>query len=227
MTDVPEFCRLDRRKRAIIDAARSLFVEQGFERTTLGEIVERAGGSLATVYKVFGNKDGLLDAVVFEKAASAELIIQHAFAQGGSPSEVLHRVAQGLRTHFLDPEVVALVRIVIARSVQDVDFARNFFERTAKRDHASLKTLFAYWQDLGIPMTGTPDMLSECQLAHKSGYMAPMRSATVPGWTPPPNACARGSTSLSGGRAWRPSRFRRPVLDECVGEHPSRTLSTR
>lgn len=161
MTDVPEFCRLDRRKRAIIDAARSLFVEQGFERTTLGEIVERAGGSLATVYKVFGNKDGLLDAVVFEKAASAELIIQHAFAQGGSPSEVLHRVAQGLRTHFLDPEVVALVRIVIARSVQDVDFARNFFERTAKRDHASLKTLFAYWQDLGIPMTGTPDMLSD------------------------------------------------------------------
>ena len=161
MTDVPEFCRLDRRKRAIIDAARSLFVEQGFERTTLGEIVERAGGSLATVYKVFGNKDELLDAVVFEKAASAELIIQHAFAQGGSPSEVLHRVAQGLRTHFLDPEVVALVRIVIARSVQDVDFARNFFERTAKRDHASLKTLFAYWQDLGIPMTGTPDMLSD------------------------------------------------------------------
>ena len=161
MTDVPEFCRLDRRKRAIIDAARSLFVEQGFERTTLGEIVERAGGSLATVYKVFGNKDGLLEAVVFEKAASGELIIQHAFAQGGSPSEVLHRVAQGLRTHFLDPEVVALVRIVISRSVQDVDFARNFFERTAKRDHASLKTLFAYWQDLGIPMTGTPDMLSD------------------------------------------------------------------
>ena len=42
-----------------------------------------------------------------------------------------------------------------------MDFARNFFERTAKRDHASLKTLFAYWQDLGIPMTGTPDMLSD------------------------------------------------------------------
>jgi len=74
---------------------------------------------------------------------------------------VLHRVAQGLRTHFLDPEVVALVRIVIGRSVEDVDFARSFFDRTAKRDHASLKTLFEYWQDLGIPMTGTPDMLSD------------------------------------------------------------------
>ncbi|MEL7690749.1 TetR/AcrR family transcriptional regulator [Citromicrobium bathyomarinum] len=161
MTDVPEFCRLDRRKRAIIDAARSLFVEQGYERTTLGEIVERAGGSLATVYKVFGSKDGLLEAVVFEKAASGDLIIQHAFAQGGTPSEVLHRVAQGLRTHFLDPEVVALVRIVIARSVEDVDFARSFFECTAKRDHASLKTLFDYWAGLGIPMKGSPDLLTD------------------------------------------------------------------
>jgi len=161
MTGLPDFCRLDRRKRAIIDAARTLFAEQGYERTTLGDIVERAGGSLATIYKVFGSKDGLLEAVVFEKAASGDVIIQHAFAQGGSPGEVLHRVAQGLRTHFLDPEVVALVRIVIGRSVEDVDFARSFFERTAKRDHASLKTLFAYWQDLGIPMTGTPDMLSD------------------------------------------------------------------
>ena len=58
MTRLPEFCRLDRRKRAIIDAARALFVEQGYERTTLKDIVDRAGGSLATVYKVFGNKDG-------------------------------------------------------------------------------------------------------------------------------------------------------------------------
>ncbi len=161
MPELPDFCRLDRRKRAIIDAARSLFAEQGYERTTLKDIVDRAGGSLATVYKVFGNKDGLLEAVVFDKAASADVIIQHAFAQGGSPGEILHRVAEGLRAHFLDPEVVALVRIVIARSVEDVDFARSFFECTAKRDHASLKTLFEYWKDIGIPMKGTPDMLSD------------------------------------------------------------------
>ncbi len=161
MTELPDFCRLDRRKRAIIDAARSLFAEQGYERTTLKDIVDRAGGSLATVYKVFGNKDGLLEEVVFEKAASADVMIQQAFAQGGSPSEVLHRVGDGLRTHFLDPEVVALVRIVISRSVEDVDFARSFYERTAQRDHASLKTLFEHWQASGIPMIGTPDMLSD------------------------------------------------------------------
>ena len=34
--------------------------------------MERAGGSLATIYKVFGSKDGLLEAVVFEKAEGAK-----------------------------------------------------------------------------------------------------------------------------------------------------------
>ena len=62
MTDLSECDRLDQRRRAILASARALFVEQGYEKTTLGEIVERAGGSLATVYKLFGNKDGLLEA---------------------------------------------------------------------------------------------------------------------------------------------------------------------
>ena len=86
MIEHDEFCRLDRRKRAIIEAARTLFVEQGFERTTLGDIVDRAGGSLATIYKLFGNKDGLLEAVVFEKASSGETLIVDAVKSGGSPA---------------------------------------------------------------------------------------------------------------------------------------------
>lgn len=161
MIEHDEFCRLDRRKRAIVEAARTLFVEQGFERTTLGDIVDRAGGSLATIYKLFGNKDGLLEAVVFEKASSGETLILDAVRQGGSPATILHRLSEQLRAHFLDPEVVSLVRIVIARSINDRDFARLFFERTATRTRTSLERMFASWQDRGVAMNGDPAMLAE------------------------------------------------------------------
>lgn len=57
-------CRLDRRRIALVAAAKALFIEKGYEGTTLGDIVERAGGSLSTLYKLFGNKDGLLEAVI-------------------------------------------------------------------------------------------------------------------------------------------------------------------
>ncbi|WP_374406477.1 TetR/AcrR family transcriptional regulator [Pelagerythrobacter sp.] len=161
MIDEFEFCRLDRRRQAIVEAARTLFIEQGYERTTLGHIVEHAGGSMATVYKLFGNKDGLLEAVVFEKAASGEALIREAAACGLDPEGTLHRIADALHDKFLDPDGVALVRIVIARSIDDTDFARRFFERTATRTRDALEELFVYWRAKGVPMTGDPETLAE------------------------------------------------------------------
>lgn len=35
-------------------------MEQGYDGTSLAEIVRRSGGSLATLYDLFGNKQGLL-----------------------------------------------------------------------------------------------------------------------------------------------------------------------
>lgn len=161
MIDEFEFCRLDRRRRAIVEAARTLFIEQGYERTTLGHIVERAGGSLATIYKLFGNKDGLLDAVVFERAASGEAVIRAVADCGLAPASALHRIADGLQAQFLDPDGVALVRIVIARSIDDVEFARRFFERTATRTREALRQLFVEWQASGVAMDGEPEFLAE------------------------------------------------------------------
>jgi TetR/AcrR family transcriptional regulator, mexJK operon transcriptional repressor len=156
-----ECCRLDRRRRAIIDAARNLFIEQGFERTTLGHIVERAGGSLATVYKLFGNKEGLLDAVVFEKAASGESLIHEIEHKGAGPAQTLRLIARGLHERFLEPDSVALVRVVIARSIEDAEFARRFFETTAIHTRQALERLFKQMHTQGVPFTGEPEMLAE------------------------------------------------------------------
>lgn len=161
MIIVSECCRLNRRRRAIIEAARALFVEKGYENTTLGDIVDRAGGSLATVYKLFGNKDGLLEAAVFEHASAGDVIVGKAAEAGGSPATVLHRIAAAFDTHFLDAETVALVRIVIARSISDQAFARQFFERTATRTRAALEGVFEDWLDAGVTMNGSPKFLAE------------------------------------------------------------------
>jgi len=161
MIDQTECHRLDRRRRIIIEASRELFVEQGFEHTTLSDIVDRAGGSLATVYKLFGNKEGILDVVVFEKASSGVALVRKATEKGGTPVEILHRLSVSFQAHFLDPEMVALVRIVIARSVSNKDFARRFFECTSTRTHDSLQQLFTDWNDRGIEMNASPHILAE------------------------------------------------------------------
>ncbi len=154
-------CRLERRKGAIVAAARDLFIKNGFEQTTLAEIVNRSGGSLSTVYKLFGNKDGLLEAVVLKNAASGEAIVRDAMEAGLAPGPTLHQVADGLQKFFLHPDVVAIVRIVIGRSVSDPRFARRFFERTANRTRDAMRELFARWQEAGYSMQGTPDFLAD------------------------------------------------------------------
>ncbi|MFZ5748750.1 MAG: TetR/AcrR family transcriptional regulator [Pseudomonadota bacterium] len=47
-----------------MEAAAALFVEQGYERTSMSAISERVGGSKATLYGYFDSKEALLRAVL-------------------------------------------------------------------------------------------------------------------------------------------------------------------
>lgn len=58
----------DRTREAILAAARHLFAKQGFEKTTVREVAERARIDPAMVIRYFGSKDGL-----FAEAASVKL----------------------------------------------------------------------------------------------------------------------------------------------------------
>lgn len=153
--------RLDKRRRAIIDAGRELFIEQGYERTTLHEVVKKSGGSLATIYKLFCSKEGLLEAVVFEKARSGASLIHKIAEEERNPTATLRRLALALRTQFLDPSDIALVRIVTARSIENQAFGQRFFERTAMHTQARLEALFDHWKCEGYEFIGEPQLLAE------------------------------------------------------------------
>lgn len=51
-------------RQSVLDAARELFAGRGFERTTMRAVGTRAGVDPALIYHYFGDKDGLLAAVI-------------------------------------------------------------------------------------------------------------------------------------------------------------------
>jgi AcrR family transcriptional regulator len=51
-------------RRAILDAAATLFVDPGYAATALTAIAAEAGVAIQTVYKIFGSKKALLSALV-------------------------------------------------------------------------------------------------------------------------------------------------------------------
>ena len=50
-------------RRAVLEAARELFLADGYAASTIAAVAGRAGVSAETVYKAFGNKPGLVKAV--------------------------------------------------------------------------------------------------------------------------------------------------------------------
>ena len=53
-----------RTRAAVLEAARALFLDQGYAGTTIREVATSAGVSPETVYSVFGNKRAILSALL-------------------------------------------------------------------------------------------------------------------------------------------------------------------
>jgi AcrR family transcriptional regulator len=51
-------------RRAVVDAARSLFLERGYQATTVDAISDRSDVPPATVYRLFSSKLGILEALL-------------------------------------------------------------------------------------------------------------------------------------------------------------------
>lgn len=106
--------RGDARRRAILDAACDLFLERGYDGVTMNEVVRRAGGSLATVYRCFGSKEGLFDAMIEEVSAeiTAPLLAEEL---GNRPvADALQRVGERFLERLLAPDALAWHRVCVA-----------------------------------------------------------------------------------------------------------------
>lgn len=53
-------------KEKIIQASADLFFEQGYEKTTTRQIIQRSGVLNGSLYHAFGNKEGIFKAIVME-----------------------------------------------------------------------------------------------------------------------------------------------------------------
>lgn len=148
--------RRERRRQAMIDAARALFVERGYDAVSLSEIVKRSGGSLATLYELFENKHGLLTAIVASEDFQTHERIDEVVARGGSPAKVLAEIAGIIVDGFSDPEKIGLVRIVMGESLRDQAFAEMMVRAAHQPAVERLASLFRTWHESGKAVIPDP-----------------------------------------------------------------------
>ena len=108
--------------QAVVTAARELFGEAGYSRTTVQQIARRARISPATVYAQCGGKKGLLKTLMDEWTASPLVRdIIEACASAGTATEKLHALADGyLAIYEASGDII---RIVTDATVTTADAA--------------------------------------------------------------------------------------------------------
>ena len=85
------------RREQLLETARELFAERGFEGTSVEEIAARAGVSKPVVYEHFGGKEGAYAVVVDRETKTLHTAIRDALSTPGAGSrELLERGAMAL-----------------------------------------------------------------------------------------------------------------------------------
>jgi AcrR family transcriptional regulator len=85
----------------LIEAATRLFCRYGVNSVGVDAIVEAAGTAKTTLYKVFGSKDGLVEAVLDREGRTWRAwFVEEIDGPGGTAAERLARIGPALRQWF-------------------------------------------------------------------------------------------------------------------------------
>jgi AcrR family transcriptional regulator len=126
----------ERRRAAVVEAARRLFVRDGFAATTIAKIAEDAGVSEEMVYKAFGNKIALVRAIrdralAGEGPVHAERRSDRMQASQHDPRAIIR--GWGVLTMEVAPRVAPVLLLVRDAAASDPELARLQEEMDASR----------------------------------------------------------------------------------------------
>lgn len=168
------------RRQALLDAAALLFVEKGFEKTTLSDIISRAGGSRATLYEHFGDKEGLFRAMMEEN--SAQILEGLAAAQADdntAPEAGLTMFALHFVRTLLGDRAAAVTRILVSEGRRVPDIAEAFFRIGPDTAVAQLAAYLKRLADRGALRIDDPVVAARAFLGMMTGGIM-MRRLILP-----------------------------------------------
>ncbi|MDW5378360.1 TetR/AcrR family transcriptional regulator [Halomonas sp. HP20-15] len=128
------------RRERLLDAARDVFLEQGYAGASVNDVVARAGGSLATLYKQFGNKEGLFVAAMERHIATAWAVLEEGRREATVPEQVLYELGRRMLELIFDPGVIRLKRGLAFEAERVPELGEMFLSRGPDRIRQELAT---------------------------------------------------------------------------------------
>jgi len=128
-------------RQEILDAARDLFVREGFENVSMRKIAEKIEYSATTIYLYFEDKADLLDCLCEETLGR---LVRHQAILDQTVSDPLERLERGFRSYIefgLKYPNHYKVAFMMARPPQEIEHRRRSHEMGQKAFHHLRTTL--------------------------------------------------------------------------------------
>ena len=171
--------RGEERTDEVLRAASDLFLEKGYELTSLDEIIRRSGGSKSHVYGVFGGKEELFLAVVTSLCDEVQLSVLSLDLSEKEIETSLLRLARGLVAVLLGERHVALQRLVFAEAGRFPEAGRIWFEKGPQATRAIFTRFLARCMQAGTLRQADPQLAANQLEDMLSGHLLDRRCLRI------------------------------------------------
>jgi AcrR family transcriptional regulator len=146
------------KRRQILDGARKVFMDLGFDGASMGEIARAAGVSKGTIYVYFAHKSQLFEAIVEEEALGHGQV-EFNFDPARDVPTTLREFGDTYIALLCRPGGGSAIRTVMAIAERMPDVGRRYYERVLEN---TINRLAAY---LDARVKVGEIRIEECQLA--------------------------------------------------------------
>jgi TetR/AcrR family transcriptional repressor of mexJK operon len=202
--------RSARKRRAILEAATTLFLRNGYRGTSMDEIAALAGVSKQTVYKGFAGKESLFSEIVTSAVDEAADRVQAEVLKlqdSGDVEADLRVMARQLLGMVMQPRILQLRRLVIGEAGRFPELGRTFYEQGPGRTIAVLAAVFERLAARGVLQLDDPPLAA----AHFNWLVMsiPLNQAMLLGEDEPPASAELTRYADAGVRAFLAAYARR------------------
>jgi AcrR family transcriptional regulator len=146
----------DQNRAAILAAAEALFLEGGYDRTSLARVARSAGVSKATLFKQFPTKASLFEATVLAVGQVSGRVVTD------PPTGDLHAGFLALGREYArvvtHPHTADLIRLVIAEAPRFPELRERTFDFGTLPALAALSRYLRAEQDAGLVTVDSPEI---------------------------------------------------------------------
>jgi TetR/AcrR family transcriptional regulator, mexJK operon transcriptional repressor len=153
--------RSARKHRAILEAATTVFLNNGYPGTSMDEIAALARVSKQTVYKHFADKERLFVEIVINTVNEiSDPVYEEVLnlADTGDIEADLRDLARRLLKGVMQPRLLQLRRLVIGEASRFPALGQTFYERGPGRTIAALATTFERLAARGVLRLEEPEL---------------------------------------------------------------------